>query len=81
LKLLGWQVTHRDHDHPPVGMRTYEVYTYNAVMTLIANFADRPEWRLLPVYEGDVDEPKMVHWDVQQALAFAHRHNAALSSQ
>jgi len=75
MKMLGWQITHRDNDNPPPGMMTYEVFDYNTVMTVLANLNDRPEWRLLPVYEGDVDEPKVLRWNVKQALGFAHHLN------
>jgi hypothetical protein len=54
---IGWQIVHRDDDDPPPGMFTFEVYSYDFVIRWFNNAEDRYEWRLLPIWPGDIEEP------------------------
>lgn len=55
-KLIGWQIVHTETDNPPNGQMTFEIYQLEDVLGwLLAH--DRKEWRLLPIFEGDVEEP------------------------
>jgi hypothetical protein len=53
---LGWQICHRDTDMQPPGHPSYAVYSFDYVMTWVANADDRFAWRLCPILEGDIDK-------------------------
>ena len=57
--LLGFQIVSTETDDPPEGMTTYEVYPLTFVIDWLRNRPDeeKPDWRLLPVFNGDVEEP------------------------
>ena len=57
-RLVGWQIVDGDTDDPPPGMHTYEIYTLNFVLDWLADpEVDRSYWRLIPIFDGDVEEP------------------------
>jgi hypothetical protein len=53
---IGWQIVNCDTDDPPPGMRPYQIYSYSFVMDWFRSAEDRHEWRLLPVWDGDVED-------------------------
>lgn len=57
--LLGFQIVHTETDDPPDGMTTYEIYPLHFVVQWFRELSpqDKPNWRMLPVFEGDIDEP------------------------
>lgn len=57
MELIGWQIVGAYTDNPPTGMATFEVYTLDDVLRWLVQQPNRANWRLLPVYEGDVEEP------------------------
>lgn len=58
MKLIGYQIVHRETDNPPWGVGTYEVYPLDVCLGFLESHQERGLWRLLPVYEGDVEEPE-----------------------
>lgn len=58
---IGWQIVHRETDDPPDSQTTFEIYTLAFALDWLNNNAEeRALWRLLPIYEGDVEEPVFV---------------------
>lgn len=58
---VGWQIVETETDNPPEGMMTYELYTLDFCLGwLAASPEERAKWRLLPCFEGDVEEPTFV---------------------
>jgi hypothetical protein len=55
--MIGWQICHRDTGEQPPEHPSYAVYSFNYVMTWLANVPDRPCWRLCPIYEEDIEKP------------------------
>lgn len=60
-RLLGWQIVKSMTDELPLHMRTYngqtKVYSLMYALAWMLQQDARDEWRLLPIYEGDVTEP------------------------
>lgn len=71
-QIIGWQITHRDTDDPPDGHATYELRTLDAVLAWLATADDHGVWRLLPVREGDIEEPFFIE-DPPRPSALADR--------
>lgn len=57
---IGWQIVHVETDDPPPHMDTYEIYPIDFVVRWFAGLSNdqKPLWRCLPVFEGDVEEPR-----------------------
>ena len=61
---MGWQIVQLGTDDPPPGMATYEIYTFAFVLKWIeAHLNDVPGWRLLPIFDGDVQDPVFISAD------------------
>lgn len=60
--LIGYQIVHSETDNPPAGMTTYQVFRPDFVIDWFGKLSDdqKPYWRILPIFEGDVDEPRMM---------------------
>lgn len=55
---IGWQIVERETDDPPAGMTTYEVYSLETVLAWMQeNRHQASRWRLLPIFDGDIEEP------------------------
>jgi hypothetical protein len=57
-KPIGWQIVATETDDPPESMVSYEIYSLEFCLKwLQAESRNRASWRLLPIWEGDVEEP------------------------
>lgn len=55
---VGWQIVNTETDNPPAGLMTYEVHTdLAAVLAWFADLVNPQHWRLIPIFEGDVEGP------------------------
>jgi len=54
--VIGFQIVNTGTDDPPEGMKTFEVYDLEFCLTWLAR-TNSVLWRLLPVFEDDVEEP------------------------
>ena len=61
-KLVGWQIVNQATDMNPDNMTSWEIYTQDYVLHWMADLplSEKPNWRLLPIFEGDVEEPTFV---------------------
>lgn len=58
---IGWQITNRDTDCPPVKMMSFEVIRdLKQVLWWIRSQPIPGEWRICPIWEGDIEEPKFI---------------------
>lgn len=55
--LLGFQIVETESDNPPEEMTTYEVYPLSHVIAWLREQNEPSRWRLIPIFNGDVDEP------------------------
>ena len=60
-KIQGWQIVATETDSPPEGMTTFELYSLEFCLGWLLAMDDRIKWRLLPIWEGDVEEPILIH--------------------
>lgn len=60
MKCIGWQIVQTGTDNPPCGMYSYQVYDLDFCMAWLSKSV-RSRYRLLPVFEGDIDNPTFVH--------------------
>jgi len=58
--LIGWQIVEVYTDNPPRGMSTFEVYPLEDCLRWLTSCTDstRVQYRLLPVYDGDIQKPE-----------------------
>jgi hypothetical protein len=56
MKPIGYQVVDSNGDMPE-GMWSFEIYPLDACLRMAQT--DKQRWRLLPIYEGDIEEPTM----------------------
>jgi hypothetical protein len=54
--VIGWRVVSADADAPPPGMTSDEVYALAFVLSFMEQ-VNREDWRLLPVFGGDIGSP------------------------
>lgn len=61
-ELIGWQITNLNRSENPEGMMSFEVYSRAFVDNWMASQTptERARWQLLPIYEGDVEEPTII---------------------
>ena len=60
MKIVGWQIAHKETFDPPDDQATFEIYTFKFV-NFWRDKQDNPsEWRLLPIYEGTIENPVFV---------------------
>lgn len=62
-QLLGFQIVNTETDDPPDGQMTYEIYPLAFVITWFRKLPRimKPQWRMLPIFDGDIDEPTFPH--------------------
>lgn len=56
-KPIGYQVVDNSGDYPE-GMFSFQVFSLN--IALKVQNQDKRRWRLLPIYEGDVEDPTIM---------------------
>jgi hypothetical protein len=60
MKIVGWQIVHRETHDPPDDQATFEIYSFDFVSSWHDKQEDPSEWRLLPIREGTIENPVFV---------------------
>ena len=60
MKIVGWQIVHKETRDTPDDQATFEIYSFDFVTSWRDKQENPSESRLLPIHEGTIENPLFV---------------------